>query len=477
MKNRWYWTWILAVTSLFNTLYAQHPGKPDGLTVKGVFMDYYSPFTNESMFEVDQWNVGAELGYFRSMNPFFNIGIPVRVGLVDLPDPDGVNTGFLEDQIVGSMDVVLQFHFLKADRLVSPYIFAGGGGVVDENINLNIQAPVGGGINFKLSDVVYIQLQSERRWSLTENRDNWQHSLGLLFLPGKSKNTVLSEDADGDGVADKDDECPLLAGLAVFNGCPDTDGDGLIDKKDKCPDQAGAKKLNGCPDSDQDGIADVEDKCPDLPGFIANDGCPDTDNDGIIDLDDRCPEEPGTRETDGCPDRDKDQIIDDLDDCPDVPGSVALNGCPDDDGDGIANDADKCPDRAGPASNFGCPELEEAEKERLNYAMQAVQFQSGSSVLKTSSNAILDEISALMKKYPTYQLLISGHTDSAGSSAFNQDLSERRAKACYDYLVSKGINPDRMTHEGFGESKPIADNKYPEGQEKNRRVEFKMFVK
>ena len=85
-------------------------------------------------------------------------------------------------------------------------------------------------------------------------------------------------DSDGDGVFDKDDACPDVAGPVENNGCPwpDTDGDGVLDKDDACPDVAGAIENNGCPwpDTDGDGVLDKDDKCPTVPGLASNQGCP-----------------------------------------------------------------------------------------------------------------------------------------------------------------------------------------------------------
>jgi len=69
---------------------------------------------------------------------------------------------------------------------------------------------------------------------------------------------------------------------------------------------------------------------------------------------------------------------------------------------------------------------------------------------------------------------LDGHTDSIGTERYNQGLSERRARAVRDYLVKKGINPARITTRGFGETKPIADNKTRDGRAKNRRVEIRV---
>jgi OOP family OmpA-OmpF porin len=69
---------------------------------------------------------------------------------------------------------------------------------------------------------------------------------------------------------------------------------------------------------------------------------------------------------------------------------------------------------------------------------------------------------------------LSGHTDNVGTDKYNQGLSERRVKSVRDYVVKKGVDGGRVTGQGFGESKPIADNKTKEGRAKNRRVEVKV---
>jgi outer membrane protein OmpA-like peptidoglycan-associated protein len=280
-------------------------------------------------------------------------------------------------------------------------------------------------------------------------------------------------DTDGDGLADKDDPCPDQAGSA--NGCPDADGDGLADKDDLCPEKAGP--LNGCPDTDGDGLADKDDPCPKKAGSV--NGCPDGDGDGVADKDDPCPNKAGN--LNGCPDGDGDGIADKDDKCPNEAGS-SPTGCPeavsspDSDGDGVADDVDKCPSTAGPRSNRGCPEVKQESKDRLVYAARAVQFETAKAILKDQSYSILDEIVAIMRENPAYTLSISGYTDDLGSDERNLELSRERAKACYDYLVFRGIKTERLRHAGFGEARPVADNSTVEGRELNRRVEFELVL-
>ncbi len=281
------------------------------------------------------------------------------------------------------------------------------------------------------------------------------------------------KDSDGDGVLDGADDCPDKAGLINLNGCPDSDGDGIRDSEDACPNAAGTSATAGCPDTDGDGIRDSEDACPDKAGLAALDGCPDTDGDGIRDSEDKCPLKAGGKDTAGCPDSDGDGLTDDQDPCPDKAGP--FNGCPDTDGDGIDDAHDHCPNSAGPLRTFGCPELQEEEKQTLDLAAQAVQFETGKATLKVESYNILNKVAAIMKKYPDYKLRIVGHTDNVGDAASNMALSEERARSCYDYLVAQGIDPSRISYMGKGETQPIASNDTPQGRELNRRVEFELY--
>ena len=138
------------------------------------------------------------------------------------------------------------------------------------------------------------------------------------FIPYATKNVHVhggfnltfgreKKDKDGDGIFDKDDQCPDVPGLVEYAGCPDTDGDKIPDKDDKCPDVPGIPTFQGCPDTDNDGITDSLDACPTIAGVLDLDGCPDKDNDKITDAIDKCPDQAGPKTTQGCPDKDKDR--------------------------------------------------------------------------------------------------------------------------------------------------------------------------
>lgn len=279
-------------------------------------------------------------------------------------------------------------------------------------------------------------------------------------------------DSDGDGIMDKEDECPDQAGLTQFKGCPDRDGDGVQDKLDECPDSVGKVEFNGCPDRDGDGVQDKRDDCPDVAGKAEFNGCPDSDGDGISDKMDPCPTVAGPAYALGCPDSDNDSVPDALDACPQTPGPRAANGCPDSDGDGISDNFDKCPAVAGVAANNGCPELKKEEQEILTAAFENLEFASGKDVISKQSLASLNALADLLKKNPNWKMQIDGHTDNVGNAKSNTVLSQKRADAVKKYLASKGVAASRISSKGYGSSKPVADNKTPEGRDRNRRVEM-----
>ena len=106
--------------------------------------------------------------------------------------------------------------------------------------------------------------------------------------------------------------------------------------------------------------------------------------------------------------------------------------------------------------------------------LQNIFFETNKSVITPLSYPALDRVISFMKKNPAIKVEIDGHTDSVGSEAYNQRLSQARAQAVVEYLVKHGISRDRLVAKGFGESKPVAPNTTPEGRAKNRRVEFKI---
>lgn len=106
--------------------------------------------------------------------------------------------------------------------------------------------------------------------------------------------------------------------------------------------------------------------------------------------------------------------------------------------------------------------------------MDDVLFDFDKTNIKPEAAAILDRLVAFMNENKGTRVHLSGHTDSIGTEKYNQGLSERRVKSVQNYLMKKGVDPNRVTGQGFGETKPLADNKTREGRAKNRRVEVRV---
>jgi len=111
--------------------------------------------------------------------------------------------------------------------------------------------------------------------------------------------------------------------------------------------------------------------------------------------------------------------------------------------------------------------------EKITFAAD-VLFDFDKATLKPEGKAKLDELAGKVKDINLEVVIAIGHTDSIGSDAYNQKLSVRRAESVKSYLVSKGIEPNRVYTEGKGEKQPVASNKTKEGRQKNRRVEIEV---
>ncbi len=109
----------------------------------------------------------------------------------------------------------------------------------------------------------------------------------------------------------------------------------------------------------------------------------------------------------------------------------------------------------------------------MTYAADAF-FDFDKAVLKAEGKAKLDDLVGKVKSINLEVIIAVGHTDSVGADAYNQKLSVQRAEAVKAYLVTKGIEKNRVYTEGKGEKQPVADNKTKEGQAKNRRVEIEV---
>lgn len=194
----------------------------------------------------------------------------------------------------------------------------------------------------------------------------------------------------------------------------------------------------------------------------------DSDGDGVMDDVDQCPNTPKGFPVDarGCPlDSDGDGVVDGLDKCPGTPpgATVDENGCPSDtDGDGVYDYQDNCPGTPVGArvNHVGC------------WVLGNLHFDVDKAVIKPVDFKNLGDVLDVLAKNPDLDVEIQGHTDSTGSKKHNQKLSEERAMAVRNYLVSKGIAAKRLVAIGHGQEKPVSDNTSLQGRSMNRRVQL-----
>jgi OmpA-OmpF porin, OOP family len=365
-------------------------------------------------------------------------------GVFDYVDTKVKNAEFSAD--VNSIRLDALYHFRYKEKLV-PFLAAGLGGTrIAYPITIKGNDPndflfnYGAGVKYFLSDNWALRGDIRNLLVFDGGRSDWEYTLGITFLFGGKKSKPAAAPA------------PAAAAVAVI----DSDGDGVPDSVDKCPNTPKSAKVDkdGCPmitdgDSDGDGVPNSLDKCPDTPKGVKVDknGCPlDSDNDGVPDY---------------------------LDKCPDTPTGVKVdkNGCPlDSDNDGVPDYLDKCADtpKGAKIDKDGCP-VKLAEK--VSIALQ-IQFDSGKTDIKPQYNEQIKKVADFMVAYPDTSAVIEGHTDNVGKEASNLRLSTKRAESVRTYLINKfGVAPGRLTAKGFGSSKPVADNKTPEGRQKNRRID------
>ena len=239
----------------------------------------------------------------------------------------------------------------------------------------------------------------------------------------------------------------------------------IVELAPTCPARgAPVKDPSADPWADADGDGSTDDQCPweleDVDGFADEDGCPEPDNDldGVLDADDQCP-----------------------DDAEDIDAYQDEDGCPelDNDGDGFPDDADGCPMDAETVNDVddfdGCPDFApehtELDGDRLRF-LKKLPFADGTPILVGTAHDPLREVGQLMGFNLDWRIRIEAHTDNRGEQQKLMALSAQQAKAVYDYLLTTGVAPERMSFEGIGPANPLTTNRTASGRERNQRVEI-----
>ncbi|MBL0225360.1 MAG: outer membrane beta-barrel domain-containing protein [Geobacteraceae bacterium] len=341
----------------------------------------------------------------------------------------------INDVSITQFHADLIYHFLPETRF-NPYI-VGGYGVVHyspkiNNKNMSV-INYGVGAKFWVADHVALRADVRNNMIVDETIHSLEGTLGVVFaFGGKSANQPTPVDSDGDGVLNPADKCPgTPAGVAVDrDGCPlDSDGDLVPNYLDKCPNTPAGVTVDkdGCPlDSDGDGVPDYLDKCPGTPAGVKVD-------------------------KDGCP--------------PVVEKVVILASEPKNDEQVVAAVAQTV-----------------VREKVIILAFEDVHFDFDQSTLKPEAKQILKRNVQTLKDNPRAKVRIAGYTSASGTREYNQKLSERRAAAVEEYLISEGvIKPGRLTTIGYGETHPAEyeaapSDLYSDAAKANIRVLFEIIV-
>jgi outer membrane protein OmpA-like peptidoglycan-associated protein len=482
---------LMAKAQLFTTHTAEHPGGAAmAVVLEGLF-----PTGDDEAFQGDDWRFAPKLVFDAISAPghrfSFNFGYTFRRET----EIAGLSVG-------GTFDYGLAAHFKSQYVHVIPEV-RGSLVVAADDLGLE-ESPIEAALTLRFLPVEQLQIQIGGAAGLFQGFG----APDFRIVAGVSWLQAPEADRDGDGIPNAEDSCPDepedIDQFEDENGCPDPDNDedGILDDPDECPlepeDLDRFEDENGCPDpdNDHDRILDEPDECPNEPedrdDFEDANGCPDPDNDqdGILDQPDQCPREPedrdGFEDDDGCPDpdNDRDGILDPRDQCPNDPedrdGFEDEDGCPDPDNDRdtILDPQDRCPlepeTMNGHQDEDGCP-----DQGLVTVTCRAIEihdkvyFATDRAVILARSHGLLNQVAAVLGARPDIRSVrVEGHTDSRGSDTHNLDLSNRRAQAVREYLVAQGIAPERLTSEGFGETRPIDSNNTSAGRAENRRVEF-----
>ena|SRR3989339_657864 len=361
---------------------------------------------------------------------------------------------------------------LKETEKWNPYVFIGGGGlhydlksydrpnahdfqnppVAVEEEGWTAMVPAGLGTKIKLTETILLEVQASFTYTFTENLNFYKTpetpndayvglGLGLTFQGDRG-----TSDDDMDGLMKKEEK---LLGTDPKN--PDTDGDGLKDGEEVTKYKTDPLKVDTDGDRLNDGDEVLKYKTDPLKA--------DTDSDGLSDYAELITNktDPLKADTDGDGLKDGEEIT-----------NFKTDPLKKDTDGGTVDDGVEVKRGTNPLNAD-----DDVVKVGVPMILEGVTFATGKADITPESAIILEQSLKTMNIYPEIEVEIGGHTDNVGKKSSNVKLSQKRADSVKDWLVSKGVDPKRISTKGYGPDQPIVPNDTPENKRKNRRIEFK----
>jgi hypothetical protein len=399
---------LLFIALLYSQLsVAQTQNYPNSLSYNLLGVDTYSPYLDE-LYRFDQQTFAFSATYSRYLKNSLSLSFAFRVGSMNYPYDISY---FHKDWNFYAQDVVLRYGFsVNENKSIQPYLTAGVGVRNVPKYTAQpwaAELPLGLGLNIKIIDQIWLQLSTEYRFS--QSASAWHNGIGLQFRFQNEKKTISST-----AVPFKTSEKTTLT-RSIKPTITDLVSSNFNDLYDfnAVMDDHRSSKLETI-DTDRDGVPDAIDRCPNVFGSEDFGGCPivDTDGDGLADFEDKCPSEYGDLEMAGCP----------------------------------------LSDEFNPKTS-----------------LPSLFFDTRATALKPENMEHLERLAETMKRYPDAVLNIAAYAFDGYSAEENIEISVRRGKNCFDFLIKQGISADRMTYVGFGNKRLVENQKLRKG------VEFQLF--